>query len=168
MRLLAFALVAIVLAGCATPTPEAPAWGPTGGGPEWSFAAIDGSTQTRDMPASNATILFFMATWCGSCRAKAPVLSEVTKEYGVKGVRTLSLDFDPTETEADLLAWQEHYDQPWPHGIDEGLRMQRLFGVTSQSSVVVLDGEGNVAKLFDYGQVSASGLRAALDAALAA
>lgn len=173
MRPIACALLlgVLLVAGCASPGADEPPGNlgsANGKGPVWSFVALDGSTQSRDEPASNATVLFFMATWCGSCRAKAPVLADVGAEYASKGVRMLSLDFDPTETEADVRAWQERYDHPWPHGIDEGLTMQRLFGVKTQSSVLVLDSEGRVTKHFGYGQVSADTLRAALDAALAA
>ena len=168
MRSLSLAVLAILLAGCATPAPPESAPPPDGDGASWSFTAIDGATYTREAPARNATMLFFMATWCSTCKSKAPMLAEVAAEYAPRGVATYSLDFDATETPDDLRAWQDRYQQPWPHGIDEGLRIQRLYDVRSQSSVVVLDGEGSVVKHFGYGQVNAAELRAALDGALAA
>lgn len=172
VRALLVALL-VLLAGCATPAsdpaPATPDPGSSSGqGPAWSFTAIDGATYSRDAPEGNATVLFFMATWCGSCRATAPVVAEVADEYAPRGVRTYSLDFDPTESADDLRGWQERYAQDWPHGVDATRAIQRTFEVKSQSSVVVLDADGNVVKHFGYGQVTAATLRAALDAALAA
>lgn len=161
-------IAALLLAGCATPAPEAPTPSAEGSAADWSFTSIDGETITSETPSRNATVLFFMATWCSTCKSKAPTLAAVSKEYADRGVATYSLDFDPTESEDKIRSWQARYEQTWPHGIDEGLRMQRLFGVTSQSSVVVLDGEGTMIKRFGYGEVGATALRAAIDQALAA
>lgn len=160
MRPVALLVVALLLAGCAS-SPDAPA-----ADTRWSFVSTEGETISHDSPARDATVLFFMATWCTSCRAKAPVLAAVQEEYAARGVATYSLDFDPSETEDDLRAWKERYRQDWPHGIDEGLAIQRAFGVTSQSSVVVLDGAGAVVEHFGYGKVTESALREALERAL--
>lgn len=166
VRVLQVAVIALVLAGCASPPAPGPEPPSPGKGPAWSFTAIDGATYSRDEPAGNATVLFFMATWCGSCRTKAPVIADVAADHANEGVRVYSLDFDPSETPEDLRAWQERYAQPWPHGIDPGLAIQRAFGVRSQSSVVVLDGDGNVVEHFGYGRVTDAGLRDALARAL--
>ena len=160
----ALVLAVLLLAGCAQPAPS----GPPADAPEWSFTSTQGETFTRDAPARNATILFFMATWCSSCRVKAPVVAEVANESAARGALTLSVGFDPTETPADLAAWQERYHQGWPHGVDVGQRVQRALGVTSQSSVVVLDAKGRVVESWGYGLVTAPALRAAVDRALSA
>lgn len=109
-----------------------------------------------------------MATWCGTCASKAPVLADVASDYAARGVRTYSVTFDPSEDDADLRAWMEKHGQAWPHGVDKGLAMQRAFGVKSQSEVVVLDADGEVVEHFGYGRVTDANLRAALDEALAA
>lgn len=148
------------MAGCASGPSE-------GESPSaWSFTDIDGVAQP---PAgeSNTSVLFFMATWCGSCRATAPMLDQVEADYADRGVRFYSIGTDPSETPAQLRAWQETHGHAWPHGIDEGLQLQRAFGVTSQSSVVVLDADGKVARAWGYGQVREAPLRETLDAALA-
>lgn len=160
MRALALILV-LLLAGCAS-APAPPAGAPA----SWSFETIEGETITDDAPPRNATVLFFMATWCSSCRAKAPVLAEAHEAYAERGVATYSLDFDPSETPEDLRAWQARYGQTWPHALDRDRALQRLFDVRSQSTVVVLDGGGSLVRHFGYGQVDAAGLRAALDEAL--
>lgn len=175
MRGAALLLATVLLAGCASPTE--PTEGPPtrtqpssegGAGPAWSFQALDGQTYSRDSPEGNATVLFFMATWCGTCASKAPAIAEVADEYAPKGVRTFSIDFDPSETPAEMSAWQERYQQDWPHALDKGATIQRTFEVCVQSTVVVLDADGELVKKFGYGQVTADLLRDALDSALSA
>lgn len=168
MRLVSCVILALVSAGCADPAAGPSPATADGAGPAWSFAATDGNTYSRDAPPANATVLFFMASWCSSCRAKAPVVATVHDEYVDRGVRTLSVDFDPSETASDIAAWQERYDQDWPHGIDEGRAVQRALGVTTQSTVLVLDSDGRIVKHFGYGQVTQDGLREAIETALAA
>lgn len=170
MRPFALLVTALLLAGCASPAPEDPDAGAAGAaaGPAWSLAAIDGATYTRDAPTANATVLFFMATWCGTCKSKAPVLADANQTYADRGVRMLSVGFDPTETAADLRAWQERHHHAWPHGLDDGARIQRTFGITSQSSVVVLGADGNVVEKWGYGAVTKDALWAAIERALAA
>lgn len=94
------------------------------------------------------------------------MISEVHAEYGGRGVRFYSVDVDPTETVESIRAWQRERDQPWPHGLDREASVQRAFGVTSQSSVVVLDAAGAVVRSWGYGAVTEEGLRGALDEAL--
>ena len=160
---LATLLLALLLAGCAS-SPETPAGGQA---PAWQFTALDGSTHAQEAPEANATVLFFMATWCGSCRSKAPMLAEAQDELAGQGVRFLSVDFDPTESADAIEAWQARYGHDWPHGIDAGLSVQRALGVRTQSSVVVLAADGAIVEHFGYGQVSAAGLREAVSRALA-
>lgn len=167
MRLLALALAAAaLLAGCASSTPESPP-PPGTAAPTWSFATLEGDTVTSTDPSRNASVLFFMATWCGTCRTKAPTLADAHETYADRGVAFYSVDFDPSETQDDLRAWKERYDQPWPHGLDPQRDVQRALGVRSQSTVVVLDAEGHVVQRFDFGQVDARALGAAIEAALA-
>lgn len=158
MRRVPFLLFGLLLAGCAAPTPDAPA--------SWSLTTIDGDIITSGTPERNATILFFMATWCSSCRSKAPVIAEAHADYAPRGVATYSVDFDPTETAEDIRAWQERYAQPWPHGLDPDRELQRGFGVRTQSTVLVLDGDGKTVRAFGYGEVTSPQLREALEEAL--
>lgn len=172
MRLAVLTCLALLLSGCAGGPAPSDGGAPASGGegvdaPAWSFTAVDGTTHTHASDA-NATVLFFMATWCSSCRTKAPVLASVHEDYADRGVRMLSVDFDPSESPDDIARWQESHDQDWPHGLDTGLRMQRHFQVTTQSTVLVLDAQGEVVKRFGYGGFNEGAYRTALDDALTA
>ena len=137
-------------------------------GPDWTLAGVDGETYTRDMPPADATVLFFFATWCGTCMSKAPGLGEVQDAYVDDGVRFLSVDIDPSETAQQVEQWQARYGHEWGHGIDNGQTMMRLFDVKATSYVVVLDAHGNVVKTYGDGEVTKDDLSRTLDETLAA
>ena len=151
----------VVLAGCADPAPRAEGVVP------WSFTDLDGATHSNATTAGAPVLLFFMASWCTTCRAKAPMLAEVHAEHAPRGLQAFSLSFDPNDGPAELEAWRREHAHPWPHGVDPSLAVQRAFGVTSQSSVVVLDAEGRVVEAWGYPGPREDALRAALDAAFA-
>lgn len=135
-------------------------------GPAWSFVSSEGEVVSRDSPEGNATVLFFMATWCSTCRSMTPMVAEVESEFAVRGVRVFSVSIDPSDSDEALEGWREKYGQSWPHGRDEAQSMQRSFGVTSQSSVVVLDSDGNLVERWGFGRASGPEVRAALEGVL--
>lgn len=174
LTVLALALALVPLAGCAGderppyPPPEAsPSAGPppaaaADAGPDWSFTDTKGVQHSRDSSAGEPVVLFFMATWCSSCRHTAPMLARVHADVAPNGTGFYSIDFDPTESDDDLRAWKEQYAQDWPHGRDPDGDVVRTFGIRTQSSVVVLDTHGRVVQKWGYGQVDEDGLRNAL------
>ena len=174
MRALALALVAaLASAGCLSapaPGPRGPGGAPDAGAaaPGWTFVDTGGEEHSRETAAGAPAVLFFMATWCGSCRSKAAWLDDAHAEYAPRGVRFYSIGQDPTEGDADLERWKEAHAHPWPHGRDPDRAVQRAFGITHQSSFVVLDAQGHVVQRWGYPGASEQALRAAIDAALAA
>ncbi len=83
--------------------------------------------------------LHFRADWCPTCRAQDKVLDGLKSEPGLK-LAVLAVDYD---TEKDL---------------------KRRFKVNSQSTLIVLHGRKETARLL--GETSAAGIRAALESAL--
>lgn len=138
-------------------------------GADWSFVATDGHTYSRDEPPRNATLLFFMATWCSTCRGMGPAVARVNESYADEGLRVFSVSVDATSREEESLddyEWKASADQDWPHGIDRGQTMMRTFGVFQQSNVVVLDGEGHVVRQWGFGRATEEEMRAAVEDAL--
>lgn len=172
MRLVPLVAACLLLAGCSqstqmnhdAPSPD-PATGEVPLGPSWSFTDIDGQVHSRDSSLGQPSLLFFMATWCSKCQALAPRLADVQDDFADRGLQAYTLSWDPQEDARDLRDWKAHYKQDWPHGLDTGSRIAQTFDITSQSSIVVLDGNGNPVRTWIYANPSAADLRSAIDAA---
>jgi thiol-disulfide isomerase/thioredoxin len=172
MRTLALAVLAsTLLAGCASPGPgtnSGPGTTPdaAGNGPAWTFTDTDGTAHSRETATGKPAVLFFFASWCSVCRHETGILKNVQSAYAAQGVRFYSLAYDGTDDAASVRQWKTQYAQPWPHGLDAGFAVQKTFGVTSQSSLVVLDTHGVAVRKWSYGGAAEADLRAAIDEAL--
>ncbi len=107
-----------------------------------SFTAdtLDGSSFNGDQLAGKPAVLWFWAPWCPTCRAQAPAVSRLAKTYGGKvnvvGVGGLAaID--------DIRDYAGQVDGP-THLVDPDGTVWRHFGVTAQSTYVVLDAGGAV------------------------
>lgn len=163
---LALAIVLLVapLAGCAGSNP-APAEEQSSHA--WSFEDTEGVEHSNETAAGSPTVLFFMATWCSSCEKKTEDMRGVHDAYEEGAVDVFSVTVDDRENAEDLEAWKAEHEQPWPHGVDEGLEVARTFGVDQTSNVVILDGENRVVEHWGYGQATESEMREVLDELLA-
>ncbi len=157
---LAIALLTVPLAGCVANDPAPP---PGSGSLEWEFTDTQGQTHSNETAQGTPTVFFFMATWCTSCQDKASDLRAVHGAYEEQGVDVFSLSWDPDEDEQDLEQWKAEYEQPWPHGNDPDLEIQRTFGVNQQSEVVLLDEDNRMVQHWGYGQVNQQALSTILD-----
>jgi thiol-disulfide isomerase/thioredoxin len=147
----------LVLAGCGTATTasedaagaQEPA-ASTGGSEtaasgdlaDLSFSArtLDGDSFDGQTLADKPTVLWFWAPWCPTCRAQAPGVARLADEYAgrvnVVGVGGLA-------DAADIRDVARQIEGPL-HLVDEEGEVWRHFGVTAQSTYLVLDAEGGV------------------------
>lgn len=162
--LLPLLLLAPALAGCS----NAPPGVAVGTAPAWSFTDTEGMLHSNATAAGHPSLLFFMATWCGSCRATTPALKAVHADHAARGLQVFSVTVERGDDDAKLEAWKAQYQQPWPHGRDSTWEMPRTFEIVAQSSVVVLDAEGRVVEKWGYGQATEQAMRAAVERAFGA
>jgi peroxiredoxin len=175
MRLLAVAVVAaVLLAGCNQgtstdhPAPGIdPATGETRIGPNWTYMDTKGVTHGRDSTLGAPAGIFFMAVWCPKCARLAPNLADIYAEYESRGFQMYSISWDPQTSPSKLDEWSRTYNNNWPHGLDPRSRVAQTFDVTSQSSMVILDANGNPVKTWIYDNPSKAALREAIDEAFA-
>jgi len=107
-----------------------------------SGEAFDGASV-----AGRPVLLWFWAPWCPTCRGQVPQVQEIATTYGddltVLGVGSL----DSAEAIAGFAADVEEVT----HLEDVDGALYRRFGVTEQSSFVLLDDAGDVVLQSGYG-----------------
>ncbi len=110
--------------------------------------ALDGSTFDGSSLAGKPTVFWFWAPWCAVCRAQIPDVEALAAQYGgdvnVVGVGGLDSESAIEDFASDLDGLTLLVD-------DEGTVWQR-FGVTEQSSFVILDADGNEVTTSGYGE----------------
>lgn len=108
------------------------------------------------------------ASWCAPCRAEAPTLNQVSREYQDKGVQFIGLN--TRDTTASAQAFVERFDVPYPNVADPAAQLQLAFRDTlppaAIPSTVFVDQQGRVAARA-LGRVEREQLREVLNELLA-
>jgi thiol-disulfide isomerase/thioredoxin len=117
----AAALLALLLAGCASSGPELP----VRGGGHLQALALPPVNAAPYAPAplqGHVVLVAFVATWCVPCLAQLPGLGKLQRELGAEGLRTVAVGMD-LEGEEVLAPFAEYYAFPFPLVVaDERLR----------------------------------------------
>jgi cytochrome c biogenesis protein CcmG/thiol:disulfide interchange protein DsbE len=92
--------------------------------------------------AGKAVILDFWASWCLPCREQAPIVDQVTRTLGGRGLVALGIvsDDDPMAAQRYLAAHPVRY----PSVVDEQHEAARAFDVRGLPTLVALDRSGRV------------------------
>jgi thiol-disulfide isomerase/thioredoxin len=108
----------------------------------FTVATLDGGTFVGTSLAGKPAVLWFWAPWCPTCAAEAPHVRQVADQYagkitvvGVAGLDEVAAMHRFVElTKVDNIA----------HLADEQGIVWRRFGVTAQSTYVLLDASGTI------------------------
>lgn len=154
--LVGWLLLSALLAGCGDATDTAASGGSDQGSAQTGdLPSAEPDTQTLAFTATTVSgepfdgeslqgkpaVLWFWAPWCPTCRGQIPMIGNLNKEYGdrVNFVGVGGLD-DSTEAIAQFagdVGGMTHLSDP------EGTVWQH-FGITAQSTFVVIDGNGAI------------------------
>lgn len=140
--LIAAAALGITLAGCGGGGGADTAAAPPAD-LEFTVATVDGDTFHGSQLSGRPAVLWFWAPWCVTCAAQAPHVNALAADHAgqVTVVGVAGLD-DSVEGMQRFIDLTEVGDLT--HLADgDGVVWQR-FGITSQSSFVVLDADGVV------------------------
>ncbi|MFG2191945.1 redoxin family protein [Streptomyces sp. NPDC048639] len=103
---------------------------------------LDGKSFDGAALAGKPVALWFWAPWCGSCRGQAPQAAELARTYKGK-VHVIGVaGLDTTGSMKSFVSSRKVGG--FPHVADEQGAVWKKFGITQQSSFVLLDGKGKV------------------------
>jgi thiol-disulfide isomerase/thioredoxin len=155
---------ALALAGCggsgdrsAGPAGEGPA-ASAQGGLDFTVSTLDGGTFDGAGLAGKPALLWFWAPWCPTCVAQAPHVAGIAADYAGRATVVGVAGLDTVAAMREFVALPKV--SAIPHLADEQGLVWKRFGVTAQSTYVVLDADGTVIR---KGHAEPGQLRAELD-----
>ena len=127
--------------------------------PSFAVPALDGTgTVAVGHPGAGVTVLNFWASWCTACRAEAPELQRMSREY-VTGVRFIGVDVGDRQTEA--RSFERRFEITYPSGVDPHLTVASRYGIFGLPFTFVIDRAGRI-RAEIAGRINESSLRSVL------
>jgi peroxiredoxin len=149
--------MALVLAGCSKPSANAstgkeaaPAAvvkrsdGPAA--PDWALETLDGDTFRLADHRGDVVVMFFMASWCGTCVPEAQALAELYREYGQEGLTVVAINVEPEKKVPELTRFRQlanNGDYFWV--FDTAFQVTQLYNVKALDTTIIIDRTGHIA-----------------------
>lgn len=110
--------------------------------PSVTLASLTGETVTVPDTDRQATVIFSMAYWCGTCVPEARALARLKDEYG-DVLRVVLVDIDPSSSPQQLQPFIQAVgsnNMTWT--FDSDGNFSRTYGVRALDTTIILDGGG--------------------------
>jgi thiol-disulfide isomerase/thioredoxin len=89
----------------------------------------------------HAVLLDFWATWCGPCKAEAPIVDRVATRFKSRGLVVIGVNTD----DGDLASsWAHDHHLGYPIAFDADNSASRAYGVEVLPTLVVISKEGKI------------------------
>jgi DsbE subfamily thiol:disulfide oxidoreductase len=136
LSILATLLLAATSQAASTPAPLSPG----AAAPEFELPALDGKALGTTALRGRIVLVNFWASWCGPCRTEMPILNQLAKQYGSRGVTVVGINVEPERGAA--LNWLKTTPVNFPVLFDADSKVSSAYRVSGMPNTVVLDRKG--------------------------
>jgi DsbE subfamily thiol:disulfide oxidoreductase len=112
--------------------------------PPFQLPALDGKAAPLAVASlrGKVVLLNFWASWCGPCRKEMPILEQISRQYGKRGVVVVGVNVEPDRGAA--LEWLKETPVGFPVLSDADSRVSAAYHVEGMPNTVILDRKGTV------------------------
>ncbi len=132
--------------------------------PAVTLPAFDGPPVSLAALRGHSVVINFWASWCIPCRDEAPLIEEMWREFGSRGLIVLGVDTQ--DLEAPARAFIKQYGITYPNVRDPDGSVGRLFGTTGVPETFFINVDGRILGKFPGVQVSRTAWRDAISGLL--
>lgn len=114
--------------------------------PDFKLELLDGSEFQLSKAQGAVIVLDFWATWCGPCVHAMPIIDRVASEFADQDVRLIAVNMQ--EDRQSIEALLDRLELAPEVALDIDGATAEKYGVTAIPQTVIIDRQGNVARLF--------------------
>ncbi len=107
---------------------------------DFTLQLFDGRSFTLSKHKNEVVVVNFFASWCLPCKAEAPVLEALHREYFKKEVIFLAIAIKDTKSAAK--GFVKKYGISFPSGLDSDEKIKKSFGVYGLPTTFFIDRNG--------------------------
>jgi peroxiredoxin len=114
--------------------------------PDFDLETLAGGRFRLSEQRNKIVVVDFWATWCGPCRQSLPELVRAVDKYRDRNVVMLAVNLQ--EKPDAIKAMLEQTELKMPVGLDVNGSVAEQYAAVAIPQTVIIDGNGNVARLF--------------------
>jgi len=129
-----------------TPTPVAvkSSAGPLA--PDWSLETLDGGQFRLADHKGDVVVMYFMASWCGTCVPEAQALAELDQRYRDQGLTVVAINVEPDKKISELSRFRQLANNgAYTWTFDTAFAVTQQYGVKALDTTIVIDRSGRIA-----------------------